>query len=146
MLQQGLCHLPQLVLGLQLGTRRVPSHVGTLCMGNGPGGAHAQAAAEASDVDIPQLYILGGCAAHVAHIIPSNRAYKGRHGKSAVQHRSAHIRAPQNRTELENNKKKHTSFTGWGVKKGFLNGVVCPRVGSLLSCQLGVDPTCRALY
>ena len=35
------------------------------------------------------------------------RAYKGRRGKSAVQLRSAHIWAPQNRTELKNNKKTH---------------------------------------
>ena len=36
------------------------------------------------------------------HITPSYRAYKGHHGKSAVQLRSAHIRAPQNRSELKN--------------------------------------------
>ena len=39
------------------------------------------------------------------HITPSYRAYKGHHGKSAVQLRSAHIRAPQNRSELKNNPK-----------------------------------------
>ena len=36
------------------------------------------------------------------HITPSYRAYKGHRGKSAVQLRSAHIRAPQNRSELKN--------------------------------------------
>ena len=38
----------------------------------------------------------------------ADRAYKGHHGKSAVQLQWAHIRAPQNRTELrDNNKKPH---------------------------------------